>query len=434
LENPKIARDNFTEADLHHPQAIKRPWTMRLTLVISSLQAGGAERVMTTLANYWTAKGWEISILTFDDGATPPFYNIDEKVFHTPLDIASNSKNSVAGLMNTLKRVQVLRHAIRDSRPDAIISFMERTNVITLLAVRGLNIPTIISERCNPKLNSIGKSWEQLRQWTYPLADLIVVQSKGVLEYFPPRMQTRACVIPNPVVPPHINDALNHSGLNEPDVPATGLLGGPTIISMGRLSRQKGFDYLLQAFAHLKPHHRNWKLTILGEGPQRKELESLRRSLLLEDSAFLPGSVANPNAFLKQASLFVLSSRYEGFPNALCEAMACGLPVIAADCEYGPQDIVRHNVDGLLIPREDGNALISAMNQLMTSRQERDRLARRASEVIDRFALERVMQMWGTAIDRVLSKKSALTVRTRVMSEKQIPFKGGFCQRQENDK
>lgn len=407
---------------------------MRLTLVISSLQAGGAERVMTTMANYWTAIGWEISILTFDDGSTPPFYNIDEKVVHAPLGIASNSTNSIAGLMNTLKRVQILHHAIRNTRPDAVISFMERTNVITLLAVRGLNIPTIISERCNPKLNRIGKSWEQLRRRTYPLADLLVVQGKGVLECFPPRVQARACVIPNPVVRPHMNDALNHTGLNDTGAPASGLAVGPTIIAMGRLSHQKGFDYLLQAFAHLKPRHRNWKLTILGEGPERKELESLRRSLLLEDSAFLPGSVVNPNAFLKQASLFVLSSRYEGFPNALCEAMACGLPVIAADCKYGPQDIVRHDVDGLLIPREDGNALISAMNRLMSSRQERGRLARRAPEVIDRFALERVMQMWGAAIDRVLSKKSALTVRTRVISEKQIPFKGGFCQRQENDK
>jgi glycosyltransferase involved in cell wall biosynthesis len=386
------------------------------------------------MANYWTAIGWEISILTFDDGSTPPFYNIDQKVVHAPLGIASNSTNSIAGLMNTLKRVQILHHAIRNSRPDAVISFMERTNVITLLAVRGLNIPTIISERCNPKLNRIGKSWEQLRRWTYPLADLLVVQSSGVLECFPPRVQTRACVIPNPVAPPHVNDALNHPGLNDTGVPASGLAGGPTIIAMGRLSRQKGFDYLLQAFAHLKPHHRNWKLTILGEGPERKELESLRRSLLLEDSAFLPGSVANPNAFLKQASLFVLSSRYEGFPNALCEAMACGLPVIAADCKYGPQDIVRHGVDGLLIPREDGNALIGAMNQLMTSREERDRLARRAPEVIDRFALGGVMRMWEAAIDRVLSKKSALSGRARVTSEKQILFKDSFCQRQENDK
>ncbi|MFP5264495.1 MAG: glycosyltransferase family 4 protein [Blastocatellia bacterium] len=407
---------------------------MRLTLVISSLQAGGAERVMTTMANYWAAAGWTIKIITFDDGSAAPFYNIDERVARAPLGIASDSTNAVAGLMNSVKRVQILHHAIRDSRPDAVISFMERTNIITLLAVKGLGIPTIISERCNPRLNKIGKSWEQLRRLTYPLADLLVVQSKGVLECFPPRVRARSRVIPNPIVPPHINDASDDPGLNDAGAQTSDLAAGPTIISMGRLSHQKGFDYLLQAFAHLKPHHRDWKLTILGEGPQRKELESLRRSLLLEDSAFLPGAVANPNAFLKQASLFVLPSRYEGFPNALCEAMACGLPVIATDCKYGPQEIVRHNVDGLLIPRDDGNALIGAMKRLMTSRGERDRLAGRAPEVIDRFALERVMRLWGMAIDSVLSKKSGAATRARTTPENQIPFKGNSCQTQVSDK
>jgi GalNAc-alpha-(1->4)-GalNAc-alpha-(1->3)-diNAcBac-PP-undecaprenol alpha-1,4-N-acetyl-D-galactosaminyltransferase len=377
---------------------------MRLTLVISSLQAGGAERVMTVMANYWVAGGREIKILTFDDGSTPPFYSVDEKVSHTPLGIAGDSANSIAGLMNTLKRVRILHHAIRESRPDAIISFMERTNVVTLLAARGLNIPTIISERCNPELNRVGKSWEQLRRLTYPLADLLVVQSKGVLEHFTPGMRTRACVIPNPVVPPRMNGAPDHSGSADKDALADDLAGGPNIIAMGRLSRQKGFDYLLPAFAHLKPRHKGWRLTILGEGPGRKELEALRRFLLLEDSAFLPGSVADPSVFLNRASLFVLPSRYEGFPNALCEAMACGLPVIAADCKYGPREILRHNVDGLLIPKEDGNALIAAMDQLMTSKAERDRLARRAPEVIERFALDRVMQMWEEAIDRARSK------------------------------
>jgi glycosyltransferase involved in cell wall biosynthesis len=373
---------------------------------------------MTVMANYWAAIGWEIKILTFDDGSAPPFYDLNENVRHVPLGIASDATNPAAGLMNSLKRIQTLHHAIRDSRPHVVISFMERTNVITLLAVRGLNIPAIISERCNPELNNIGQAWEQLRRWTYPLADLLIVQSEGVLECFHPRVQARACIIPNPVMQPKIENVSNDPGSVAEDAFAPGLAGGATIISMGRLSHQKGFDYLLRAFAQLKPRHGDWSLTILGEGPQRKELESLASSLLPEGSFFLPGAVTNPNAFLRRASLFVLPSRYEGFPNALCEAMACGLPVIAADCKYGPQDIVRHNVDGLLVPKENLNTLINAMDRLMASKEERDRLARRAPEVIERFAVERVMQMWEEAIDRARFDKNLLPSQQAPVSMK----------------
>jgi glycosyltransferase involved in cell wall biosynthesis len=324
--------------------------------------------------------------------------------------------------MNSLKRIQTLHHAIRDSRPDVVISFMERTNIITLLAIKGLNTPIIISERCNPALNQIGKTWQQLRRLTYPLADLLVVQTNGVLEHFSRCVRARACIIPNPVVPPPINEASSDPCSAKKEVAYDRTAHAPTVISMGRLTHQKGFDLLLGAFAHLRPRHPNWKLTILGEGPQRKELESLRRSLLLEGSAFLPGTVNDPNTFLSRASLFVLPSRYEGFPNALCEAMACGLPVIAADCKYGPQDIIRHNVDGLLVPKDDGHALINAMNLLMGSKEERARLARRAPEIVQRFAVERVMRMWEEALEQVLSKPGALSPQQKRLSEKQIPF------------
>jgi GalNAc-alpha-(1->4)-GalNAc-alpha-(1->3)-diNAcBac-PP-undecaprenol alpha-1,4-N-acetyl-D-galactosaminyltransferase len=368
---------------------------MRCTLIIHTLTSGGAERVMSRMANYWAERGWEITLLIFTDGKEPPFYQLDPRINYRPLDIAKVSTNPVAGIWNNLTSRKSLRTAIVESKPDVVISFLERTNVITILATRSLNIPLLVSVRNDPAMLSPGKMWEILRRWTYPFADRVVVQTERAGNYFPAKLKNRIVVMPNPVILP-------------PTTMSEEIANLPTdrsLIAIGRLTSQKGFDLLLQALAQLKDTHPDWTLTILGEGELRPQLESLRDQLGLKDRVDLPGRVKNPHEFLSQADIFIMSSRFEGFPNALCEAMVCGLPVISTDCPNGPREIIRDGVDGVLVPSEDVPALAAAMDRLMSDPELRKSLAAAAPELAARFSLEKVMLMWELLVKAVIEEK-----------------------------
>ena len=363
---------------------------MRLTFVISHLGCGGAQRVMSILANAWATKGWRITLLTLDNGEERPFYDLHPAVMYRPLILSRTSPTSMHAIFNNLKRLWVLRQAIKQSSPHVVISFMDMPNVLTILATLGLSLPVIISERNDPVHRRIGKAWERLRRWVYPHCTRLVAQTSSALSYFSAKVQQRAQVIPNPVLLPSKRTpkhACNRST--------------KTVVALGRLREQKGFDLLLGAFARVAPKHPEWSLVIWGEGPLRPQLERVRDERGLQGRASFPGLTRQPFENLQQADLFVLSSRCEGFPNALCEAMACGLPVISFDCASGPREIITDGVDGVLVPPEDEQALAAAIDRLLADGEERKRLAAYAQGVVQRFALPRVMGMWEALIKEV---------------------------------
>jgi GalNAc-alpha-(1->4)-GalNAc-alpha-(1->3)-diNAcBac-PP-undecaprenol alpha-1,4-N-acetyl-D-galactosaminyltransferase len=357
---------------------------MRLTLVISQLGAGGAERVMSTLASYWADHGQDVTLITFWSTSSD-LYSLSPGVKRVALGLAHPSTNLRQSPRLTWRRLWALRRQIRWRRPDVVISFMDTTNMVTLLASRGLGVPVIVSERIHPAYHDIGALRSWLRRRVYPWADAIVIPSENIRPWMAsivPRGMVR--VIPNPVRP------------------ATGRVAGRladrsgehVVVGMGRLDPQKQFDYLLRAFARCGGHHADWSLVVMGEGPERKNLEALAAQLGIAGRVRWTSVVAEPEEVLRRADFFVLSSRYEGFPNALLEAMACGLPVVSFDCPSGPREIIRHEIDGLLVPSQDLDALTAAVDRLMSNGTERQRLGARAREVTERFGLERVMAMW----------------------------------------
>jgi glycosyltransferase involved in cell wall biosynthesis len=356
---------------------------MRMALVISSLGPGGAERVIIALANHWAARGRTVTLLTFAPPAARPYYALDPRVTLRQLD-AMPSERRLHAIRQSLRRLFVLRRALRALEPDVVISFLAKINIITVLATRGLDVGVIVSERNNPVRQPMNPVWAWLRDRLYGLADRLVTPSQGVLSALPAALRCRGRVIPNPVDPPP---------------PSRRAAVSRTLVAVGRLHHQKGFDLLLPAFARVARDHPDWRLVIWGDGYLRAPLEALRDRLGLADRVQLPGLTERPGQWADDAALFVLSSRYESFGNVVTEAMAAGLPVIAADCPWGPGEIVRHGVDGWLVPPEDVAALAAGLDLLMGDAALRARLAAAARRNVRRFDRENVMAMWDDLVD-----------------------------------
>jgi glycosyltransferase involved in cell wall biosynthesis len=366
---------------------------MRLTLVSYSLGAGGAERIVTVMANYWAERGWAVTLLTLVSSREEPFFALHPAVVHRPLDLAGESPNALRAVVNNAGRLGRLRRAIAATRPECVLSFMDQTNVLTLLATMGLPVPVIVSEQIDPYSVSIGAAWDRLRHWLYARAAFVILQSERSLDYFSPRVRARALILPNPIALPAGGDDGEAARPRE-----------PVILAVGRLFPQKGFDLLLRAFAQVAATHPDWRLEIWGEGPLRADLEALRRELGLERRACLPGRTPQPREPMLRASLFALSSRFEGFPTVVCEALACGLPVVSFDCRTGPREIIRDGIDGLLVPPEDGEALAAALGRLIEDEPARRRMAAAAPEVLTRFGVASVMPRWERLIQTAMGR------------------------------
>lgn len=374
---------------------------MRLACVISSLRPGGAEGVMARIASGLAERGHDIRLLTLDSGDAGPNLPLHPSVRVRPLGLEGSSAGPLAALAANLRRVSALHRAVHSEKPEAVLSFMTETNVLTLLAA-GRSLPVVVAERVHPAWAPLAPAWAALRRFCYPLAAGIAVQTADVQDHFAPALRGRCTVIPNPAPQQRqgeLEPALLHT------LESWRQHGRRTLLGMGRLVPQKGFDLLLRAFADLAPAHADWRLMILGDGPERPHLEALARELRLTGLAVFPGRTAWPWAALRLAELFVLPSRYEGFPNALLDALACGVPAVAFDCPSGPAEILRPEVDGLLVPPEDVPALAAALARLMDDEPLRRALAARAPEVLERFGLEQVLDQWEALFVRVLAAR-----------------------------
>lgn len=373
---------------------------MRLLIFISSLSSGGAERVAANLAGWWAKKGWSVSVVTLSSPESD-FYVLPENVRRISLDLLRESPHSFRGMVNNLRRVWALRRVLREVKPDIALAMMDKNNVLLALAANGIEEVCLIgSERIHPPQYPLGRIWEWLRRRTYRALDAVVALTRESAEWLC-RTTTARHV---PVIPNAVSYPLPACS---PQLrPPERRPGERWLLAVGRLVDQKGFDLLINAFQKLASRFPLWRLFILGEGPLRGALERQVEESGLTGRIELPGRAGNVGEWYQASDLYVMSSRFEGFPNTLTEAMAHGLPAVSFDCDTGPRDIIRHEVDGLLVPAGDEDALAEALARLMADDVLRTRYAARAVEVRQRFSMERVAGMWEELFERLLNDRA----------------------------
>jgi glycosyltransferase involved in cell wall biosynthesis len=355
-----------------------------LVLVIGSLEGGGAERQMSDMANYWVAKGWKVVLATWSGPAVIDFYPLDARV--SRVSLAGPTESAAGGMSRihvNLGRALRLRRLLKSTEPHAVLSFMTESNLLTILAGIGLKQRVVVSERVQPAMhNSFPWTWRALRRVLYAWADAVVAQTSDAARWLERNCRARVVVIPNAL-----------RALPEPREGRENL-----IVAVGRLTRQKGFDVLLRAFAHIAPNFKDWRLAIIGEGVERRSLAALSEELLLAARVTFVGQTSDVVAWMSRAGLVVQPSRFEGFPNVVLESMGLGAAVISSNCASGPADLIEDGVNGRLVAVDDVGSLARVMAQLMSSPEERARLGRAATAVRERFRQDAVMERWETCL------------------------------------
>jgi glycosyltransferase involved in cell wall biosynthesis len=363
---------------------------MAILFCVSSLAAGGAERVIAELANAFVAAGDEVGVLTLSHPGGD-HYALDSRVKRIGLGAVWDSQSVWQGIQSNLDRARMSRQAILTLTPQCVVSFTDRTNTLVLAALVGTGIPVIASERIDPRRHHVGRAWALARRFFYPTARRLVVQTPAVAGWAKGVVGAhKVRVIPN-----FVRDL--------PAAPDSATRRSDEILAVGRLDWQKGFDVLLQAFAHSGLAAQGMRLVILGEGPERRALTALAQDLGIAASVEMPSVVPDPERWMARCAFYVLPSRYEGFPNALLEAMAMGCAVIAADCDSGPRELVRHGDNGLLVPVADATALAQALLELASGPALRARLGHAAQAVRARYAKATIVAEWRDLIDEAVN-------------------------------
>ena len=379
---------------------------MRITTVIAGLGGGGAERVCVNLANAWVARGWEVTILTTSLGRATPAYAIDSGVqikdigWPRPADPKELNENLLSPILwglhgvacfeivRELPFLSVIRYAILSTRPNVVVAHIDFTNVRVLAAMHDTGIPIIACEQTDTRQFTIG-TWQNTREALYRRANAVVAPHPDIAKWLGQR-GAKAYAIPNALEsPPGIS--VERTGQRR------------RLVTLTRLSPEKRPDLTIRAFARIAADFQDWDLEIYGTGPMRPSLETLINELA-PGKIHLRGFTNDPYGVLASADLFVSASWLEGFGNAIWEALACGVPVVAMEAGSPVRSLVREGVDGLIVSENSPEALGAALAQLMSDDKRRRAFALRAPEVVARFSFDSSLQAWDALLHHVTTR------------------------------
>lgn len=346
---------------------------MKICFVTATLTSGGSERVMSLVANQLVKRGHDVEIVNLNKHIV--FYPIHEDVH---LLFAEDEVGS-----SIVNKILWLRKRVKAEKPDVVIPFMEAVYCVTLLALIGVEVPVISSERIDPRKSPFVRNI--LRRIFLPLTTHLVVQTKDIKAFYPKFIQKKTTIIYNPV-----SEAVFHLQ-EEPKE--------NVIINVGKLDGQKNQKLLINAFARIADKFPEWKLVIYGEGRERDSLERLIQDsrFKIQDKVSLPGRCETVIEEMNRAKVFAFSSDFEGMSNAILEAVCVGLPVVTTNVS-GAKELVKEGEGGFVVPIRDEKALVNALHKILSNKKRREIMAQHNKATAKNFKLDMIVNQWESLI------------------------------------
>jgi len=343
----------------------------KILIINNGLAGGGIERASVSLANYFIRLGYTINVVALYK--SKHFFVLENGIEFSEPDF---SRETVNRSVYVLRMIHFLRKNVTKLKPDVILAFGEWTNSYVVLATLGLGVPVYLSDRMSP----VGKlPWASalLKKYFYKKANGIIAQTEFAREIlYTKTSSANIKVISNPV------NTIQKTVCEEKN----------RIVSVGRLSKEKGHKYLIEAFAMVKD--KTWELSLVGDGVEKESLALLARQLGIMDRVIFHGHISDFSTQLSEAKIFVLPSLKEGFPNALIEAMSLPLACISSNCVAGPNEIIEDGVNGLIVKPGDVFALASAINRLIKNPDLCEKRAAEAYKIRETLSFDKIAQQY----------------------------------------
>lgn len=349
----------------------------KIYFTIGTMSSGGAERVVSIISNYLIDRGYDVTILMWLH--CPVFYNLNKKI--KIIDIEKE-----CGSSNIIRKAIFFRNFIKRNKPDLLLSFLAKINILALLSCVSIPVKIIVCERNDPRFVPFSKVLRLTRNVTYYLADGILTQTHNNKKYFSNKIQHRISVIYNPI---NLNQDLVGSAL--------ALQKAKKIVAVGRLVDQKNHEMLIKAFSSFLKTHPDYDLYIYGEGPNLTKLENLAYELGIGTHVIFPGNKKEIFHEISDAEIFVQTSKFEGMPNTLIEAMCLGLPCISTKVS-GATDLIKHGANGFLVDIDDSNSLEHYMLKIVNDKRSQKEIGHNASKLYELLKEDVIMKQWETYI------------------------------------
>ncbi|MCB0464009.1 MAG: glycosyltransferase family 4 protein [Flavobacteriaceae bacterium] len=359
----------------------------RIAFLVYNLELGGAQRVVSTLANYFS-NIYDVTIITIVKSNV--FYSLNDavKILHCRENEIQKS-NIVQSLKTNYKLYKSIKQILRDNDIDILISFMTTANVLGALAANSLKIPSLISERTNPYIEGPNSIWKKLVDYTYPKADYTIVQSQLVKDYYKEIIDdNKIVVLPNPL-------SVELTKTKNPSIEKENI-----ILNVGRLVSSKDQTLLIKAFSNIT--NESWKLIFVGDGPMLNEYKALVSDLNQQNNIVFVGKIDDMSSYYNSSKIFAFTSKYEGFPNALIEAMYFELACISTDCPSGPSELISHGENGYLIKIGDQKNLELHLSELMNNESLSKKIGKKGFETAAQYQANEVADMWKNLIEKLI--------------------------------